>query len=180
MLPRTDADAWNSLGNTLLWTWSQGRTWSQRTRARALKRPTRCRYIGTGGWLVELAAAAAAAGTRSRVGGVNTTVLPGSTCVEREDVVSLAALRRGGSAKAAPVAATMTGAGEGSGQQRQLATRPRGVLGSGCGGIATLTAVKPQQQSRRTAKAVGMAADGACSLRSCDDGAGDASVGFLY
>ena len=34
---------------------------------------------GTGGWLVELAAAAAAAGTRSRVGGVNTTALPTTT-----------------------------------------------------------------------------------------------------
>ena len=72
----------------------------------------------------------------------------------------------------------MAGAGKGSGQRGQPATRPRSGLGSGGGGIAALTPVTPQQQSWRTASAAGMAPAGACSLRSCDSGTGDASAGF--
>ena len=62
----------------------------------------------TGGWLVELASAAAMAGTRFRVGGINTMARPTSTCLDREDVTLPAASRRGGSAEAALVAATIT------------------------------------------------------------------------
>ena len=74
--------------------------------------------------------------------------------------------------------ATVTGAGKGSGQRQHPATCTRSVLGSGGGGIVALTAVTPQQQPWRTAKAAGMAAGGDCSLRSYDDGAGDASAGL--
>ena len=71
------------------------------------------------------------------------------------------------------MAVTMTGAGEGSGQRQQPATRPRRVLVSGDGVIVALTVVTPQQQSWRTPKAAVMEAADDCSLRSCDHGAGD-------